>query len=124
MRLHFRGITVPALGSTRDIVYRDFMFHENKVEVKKAEIAILSAVSASVHLSSDKAAEWNKYCETVLKDYVSLLLGHKIDTVARRDSEMLDYYQKYIKDTSPVIFMKDEVPYVSHLPDLPDFKKD
>lgn len=102
MQLHFRGIQVPALGSPRDIVYRNYLIHETKLEAKKHQLSLMTALG-SANINSESRSEWNRQATQVFDEYVSLMFGEEITPARKEETEMLRYYEEKIKKSKPIM---------------------
>ena len=102
MKLHFRGIQVPALGSPRDKVYRDFLINESKIEAKKHQMLLLMTMGSAAIMDSHRS-DWDRQAKQVFDEYISLMFGQEVTPRMREEAEMLKFYQEKIAKSSPVI---------------------
>lgn len=101
--MHFRGLQVPALGSPRDIVYRNYLVHEAKLEAKKNELLLLIALGTPTMLDDAGRRSWDTQVKEVFSGLVALLLGHET-APKNNDVEIIkNFYDKVVKHTSPVL---------------------
>ena len=103
MKLHFRGIQVPALGSPRDVVYRDFLLYEAKLEAKKHQMLLLLTIGAPSIEGESSRSQWNSQAKNVFDEYISLMFGEETTSKRKEEAEMLKYYMEKIKNSAPVI---------------------
>lgn len=101
MKLHFRGIQVPSLGSTRDIVYRGYLLHEAKTEAKRHELDLLIALSNPAITESQRQREWGKQVKNTFDEYVLLLLGQSSLPVNQEEQQLQKFYSEVVKNSSP-----------------------
>lgn len=119
MKLHFRGIQVPALGSPRDIVYRDYLIHEAKLEAKKHELLLLTTIASPFITEDNQRRAWDKESKRVFDEYVALLLGQETIPVNKEEQILQDFYAKVVKKTAPKLSRgKDGKLTVTGLPKL------
>lgn len=119
MTLHFRGLEVPALGSPRDKIYRQFLLHEAKVEAKKHELALMIAMGTPVISDASQRRTWDQTAKDTFDTYVLMLLGFEGKPENLQEQRMMDFYQKVIKPSAPVL-KKDKTGklWVENLPKL------
>ena len=96
LSLHFRGIQVPALGSPRDVIFRDYLIFEAKKEAKKHEMMMMIAM-ASANIPQQAKAEWFTTVKKTYEAYVSYSWGIEPKAIKDEDQNLLDYYEKVIK---------------------------
>jgi hypothetical protein len=101
MKLHMRGIQVPALGSPRDRVYRDYLIHEQRLEAKKQELASYIALG-SIPEGANKR-EWATNIKRSFTSYVSLIWGVEPEDYSEDDRKMMDYYSKIVKKSKLLV---------------------
>lgn len=101
MKLHFRGIQVPALGSSRDIVYRDFLLHESRTEAKKQELNLLIALATPKFDNPSDRRTWDKEVKNAFNTYTSLLLGYQTPVTSVEEDNMKKFYSEVIQKSSP-----------------------
>lgn len=103
MTLHFRGLEVPALGSPRDKIYRQFLLHEAKVEAKKHELALMIAMGTPVISDSAQRRTWDQTAKDTFDTYVMMLLGYEGKPENLQEQRMLQFYERVIKKSSPIL---------------------
>lgn len=103
MKLHFRGIEVPALGSPRDIVYRNYLIHENRLEAKKHQMLLLITMGSALISESGARSEWDRQAKAAFEDYVLLMFGEEVSPRAKEEADLLKFYEEKIKESKPVI---------------------
>lgn len=103
MKLHFRGIQVPALGSPRDVVYRDYLLHETRIEAKKHELLLLTTLASPFLTEDSQRREWDKESKRVFNEYIALMLGQEVVPVNREEAILQEYYAKVVKPTKPIL---------------------
>lgn len=101
MKLHFRGIQVPALGSPRDIVYRQYLGFEAKVEAKKHKLALLTAIATPTFSEDSGRRAWEKQAKTTFDEYIMLMLGKEELPEDKEETKMQKFYDEVIKNSSP-----------------------
>ena len=117
MKLHFRGIEVPALGSSRDIVYRDYLIHEAKVEAKKHQLLFLNTLGSPFITDDSARRAWDKQAKETFDQYVMLLLGQDSIPENREEALMKEYYSKVVQKSKPKMHRdKDGKLFVTDLP--------
>jgi hypothetical protein len=84
-------------------VYRDFLFHEAKLEAKKHELLFMNTIASSFLTEETQRRAWDKQVKTSFDQYVGLLLGIEVLPVSSEEIEMKEYYDKVIKDSKPVL---------------------
>ena len=104
MKLHFRGIEVPALGSPRDIVYRNYLIYEAKLEAKKHQMLFLIGIGTPTFTDSSEGRKWDKQTKRVFDEYVTLLLGQEVVPVNSEEERMKEFYEKVISKSKPKLF--------------------
>jgi hypothetical protein len=119
MKLHFRGIKVPALGSPRDIVYRNYLSHEAKVEAKKHQLFLLITMASADFVDDSSKRTWDKQAKTVFEEYVMFLYGQQEIPEDKEETKLQQFYAEVIKDSKPVLSKdKDGKLVVTNLPNL------
>jgi len=103
MKLHFRGIQVPALGSPRDIVYRNYLLHETRVEAKKHQMLLLTTIGAPFITTDSARSSWDRQAKQAFEEYVSLMFGEEVTPNMREENEMMEFYMNKVKNSSPVL---------------------
>lgn len=98
----FRGVQVPALGTSKDIVLRQFLSREARVSAKRAYLDVLLAQLTSSSEPTSRA-KLNKVISSVYDEFVSLSFG--IEPPEKNDEEELlkEFYDKVVKHTKPVL---------------------
>lgn len=99
-----RGIQVPALGSPRDRVYRDYLVHEQRLEAKKQELALYIAIG-SAPAGVDRR-EWISRTKKSFDAYVSLMWGMEPEEYSDDEKKLLNYYTKVVKKSQLLIRLK------------------
>lgn len=105
MKLHFRGIEVPALGSPRDLVYREYLLYEAKLEAKRHQLLLLTTMGAPFITDANDRREWDGQAKDVFDQFVSLLFGY--ENVSIRSSKkmqedmMREFYEVRVKPSRP-----------------------
>ena len=105
MKLHMRGIQVPALGSPRDRVYRDYLVHEQRLDAKKQELALYIAIG-SMPEGSDRR-EWISRTKKSFDSYVSLMWGMEPQEHSDEEKKLMNYYTKIVKKSKLLIRLKE-----------------
>jgi hypothetical protein len=119
MKLHFRGLKVPALGSPRDIVYRNYLLHEAKVEAKKHQLILLITMASASMVDDSSKRAWDKQAKTIFDEYVMLMLGQEELPEDKEEAKLQKFYAEVIKDSKPVLSKdKDGKLVVKDLPNL------
>lgn len=121
MGLHFRGIEVPPLGSSRDIVFRKYLMREAKVEAKKQLLPLLTAIGSPSITDPAMRSQWDRQAKKIFDDYVALLCGEEISESDREEKELIEFYETHIKKSKPVLSgnSKSKGPLVlSNIPDV------
>lgn len=101
MKLHFRGIQVPALGSPRDIVYRNFLLYEAKLEAKKHKLSLLIALGSPMFSDDSQRRIWDKEAKNTFDEYLMLMLGKEGLPEDSEEARMQEYYDKVLKNSAP-----------------------
>jgi hypothetical protein len=107
MRLHITGFKLSKLGSIQDRVIRDFMTKESEKESKKVQINAILAIQ-SLPEDDDRVKK-------LWREYLGLEYGIEIPENSDKEIEMMDYYQKVVKNLKPELSMKDGKLMVSGL---------
>jgi hypothetical protein len=94
---------VPALGSPRDLIYRDFMMYESKLDAKKHELNLLIALASPFITETTQRRAWDTETKRVFNEYVSLMLGQEVVPVADEVKFMQEYYAKVVKPSAPTL---------------------
>lgn len=100
-----RGIQVPALGSPRDRVYRDYLVHEQRLEAKKQELALYIAIGSAPE-GSDRR-EWVGRTKKSFDSYVSLMWGIEPQDHSEEEKKLIEYYTKVVKKSKLLIRLKE-----------------
>lgn len=102
LSLHFRGIEVPALGSPRDKIFRDYLGWEARKEAKKHELLMLLAM-ASPNIANENRRTWNTGVKKSFEAYVSLLWGAEPNETSEEDDKMVEFYEEVVKKSTVVM---------------------
>jgi hypothetical protein len=105
MKLHMRGIEVPALGSPRDRVYRDYLVHEQRLEAKRQELSLYTAIG-SMPEGADRR-EWIGKTKKSFDSYISLMWGVEPQEHSVEEKKLMDYYSKIVKKSKLLIRLKE-----------------
>lgn len=103
MTLFFRGIEVPPLGSSRDIVFRQYLVREARVEAKRAELMAAIAVHTPTYSEQNKADDWTKVIRRMHSDFVVLSMGSEPVEQDDEEAKLLEFYEKRVKTTRPTV---------------------
>jgi hypothetical protein len=104
MKLHMRGIKVPALGSPRDRVYRDYLVNEQRLEAKKQELSLYIAIG-SMPEGTDRR-EWISRTKKSFDAYVSLMWGIEPQDYSDEERKLMNYYTKIVKKSKLLVRAK------------------
>lgn len=104
MKLHFRGLQVPALGSPRDLIFRAYLDHESKLEAKKHQLDLMIAIGTPTIVDAAQRRAWDQQAKEVFEDYVMLSFGHETKPKDNREEVLQEYYQKVIKPSAPRLY--------------------
>lgn len=120
MGIHFRGLEVPPLGSTRDKIYRQYLMHEIRVEAKKRELELLITMATPSFSDANAKRAWDVQAKKAFNQYVLLMTGSEYNEKDNDEKAMLDYYENVIKTSKPVLKQigKGQLGVIG----LPDFK--
>lgn len=125
MKLFFRGIEVPSLGSTRDRIFRDYLLHEAKVEAKKHQLLLLTTMGSTFISDASNRRAWDEQASQVFDEYVMLNLGLSTLPQDRETTLMQKFYSEVVKDSRPTLKRgKDGKLSVTDLPFNADGSKD
>lgn len=102
MQLYFRGIEVPALGSPRDLIFRAYLSHENRIQAKQQELLLLIALATPTLADSNSKRTWNTETTKIFNAYTSLLWGMEPKEVNEEDKKWAEYYAETIQQTKIV----------------------
>ena len=103
MKLHFRGIQVPALGSPRDIAYRNYLIHETKVEAKKHQMLLLITMGSAAMQGNSARSGWDRQAKQAFDEYVMMMFGEEVTPRMKEEAELLKYYTEKVAPSRPVI---------------------
>jgi hypothetical protein len=119
MKIHMSGMKVPKLGSSQDIVYRQYLTKESHKEAKKNQLLALLVTNS---ISFDSSQEYQKWAERVKKvwtSYLGLEYGMEIPEHDEKETEMMNYYANRVKNLKAKLTVtKDGKPVVSGLDSL------
>jgi hypothetical protein len=104
MQLHFRGIQVPALGSLRDIAYRQYLIHEAKLEAKKHQMMLMLTIGAPMITEDSQRSSWEKQAKTVFEEYVCMMFGEEMVSGNKIETDMLAFYEERIRTSRPIMY--------------------
>lgn len=103
MKLHFRGIQVPALGSPRDIAYRNYLIHETKVEAKKHQMLLLITLGSAAMSDNSARSEWDRQAKQAFDEYVMMMFGEEVTPRMREEENLLKFYNEKIAKSKPLM---------------------
>lgn len=101
---------VPALGSPRDIIFRGYLNHEAKVEIKKQKLTLLLAIGTPFITDPDNKKAWDTQAKKIYSDYVDALVGRVSQSAeeeseeqsqTQREESLRKFYQEVIQNTAP-----------------------
>lgn len=101
MKLHFRGIQVPALGSPRDIAYRQYLGYEARLEAKKHKLFLLTTIATPSFSEDSGRRAWHKQAKDTFDEYVMLMIGKEEVPVDTEEAKMQQFYNDVLKNSAP-----------------------
>lgn len=100
-----KGMQVPALGSPRDRVYRDYLVHEQRLEAKRQELSLYIAIG-SMPEGADRR-EWIGKTKKSFDSYISLMWGVEPQEHSEEEKKLMEYYTKIVKKSTLLIRLKE-----------------
>lgn len=106
MKLHTQGVKLPPLGSSQDVVLRQYVVKEAELEAKRAEFQMLTLLTNPTITEDAKWREWKGTVKNVWQQYVGMLFHTpvEIDTQSEKDKQLIEYYQTVVKSSSLKMF--------------------
>lgn len=99
MRLYTSGVAVPKLFSLHDRVIRQYLTKEEELEAKKQEMLMLLTLTAPDIADNGKRREWAAVVKNSWTQLLGLIFHIRVDEFSDKEKEMLDYYEKYMKNS-------------------------
>ncbi len=103
MNLLFRGVEVPKLGSLRDVTFRKYLIREVRVEAKKHEMALLTAMTNPNFPPAANKAPWEREVNKSFNEYVALAMGYQTVAEDPEEKKMQDFYQEHVRNTKVLV---------------------
>lgn len=102
---------VPALGSPRDIIFRGYLDHEAKIEIKKHKLTLLMTLGTPFITEEASKKLWDDKAREIFSEYVSSIYGQEFLLKEEEDLEALSqkekeeglrkFYDEVVKNTQP-----------------------
>lgn len=94
---------VPALGSPRDKIFRQYMLHEAGVEAKKHQMLLMLTIGSRSFSDPSSARSWQENCRRLFSQYANMLIGIEVSEEDLQEEQMLEFYEQMVKQSKPVI---------------------
>lgn len=106
VKLYTQGVKLPQLGSSQDVVLRQYMVKEAELEAKRAEFQMLTLLTNPTITEDSKWKEWKGTVKNVWTQYIGLLFNTEtdVDTTSKSDKELMEYYQNVVKGSKLQMF--------------------
>lgn len=101
---------VPALGSPRDLIFRGYLNHEARVEIKKQKLMLLMTIGTPFIPDQENKNAWDNQAKKIYAEYVDALIGkvtpsqeEDLEDRSQKEKEegLRRFYQEVIQKTSP-----------------------
>lgn len=108
MELFLKGMTVPALGSIRDVMMRKYLIKQAGIEAKRAEFEYLIAIATPTFSDPNDRRNWNSAVKKTYLEYVHMIHGMKPRLIDEDDIRKIEFYEQRIKSSKMLLYKNDK----------------